>query len=127
MTGAGTELGRIGTALRTIEPERTRSSGRSTAGAVHRGVGLAAAAAVVIIYGVTRGNWLEGLLAGIATAMAMLLEEFPVVLTVFLALGAWRCPARPDAAVTGHRSTRVGDGHLCRQNRHADDDQHERA
>ena len=42
------------------------------------------------MYGLTRGNWLSGLLAGIATAMALLPEEFPVVLTVFMALGAWR-------------------------------------
>jgi Ca2+-transporting ATPase len=37
-----------------------------------------------------RGNWLDGVLAGITLAMANLPEEFPVVLTVFLALGAWR-------------------------------------
>ena len=90
-TGAGTELGRIGTALRTIEPERTPLQRELDRLVRYIAVfGLAAAAAVVIIYGVTRGNWLEGLLAGIATAMAMLPEEFPVVLTVFLALGAWR-------------------------------------
>ena len=55
---------------------------------------LVAAAVVVIVFGLTRGHWLEGLLAGIATAMAMLPEEFPVVLTVFLALGAWRMSQR---------------------------------
>ena len=94
-TGTGTELGRIGTALRTIEPERTalqREIGRLVQ--VIAGVSLAAAAAVVIVFGLTRGHWLEGLLAGIATAMAMLPEEFPVVLTVFLALGAWRMSQR---------------------------------
>jgi Ca2+-transporting ATPase len=94
-TGAGTELGRIGTALRTIEPERTRLQreiGRLVQ--VIAVVGLAAAALVVIVFGLTRGRWLEGLLAGIATAMAMLPEEFPVVLTVFLALGAWRMSQR---------------------------------
>ena len=37
-----------------------------------------------------RGNWLNGFLAGITLAMALLPEEFPVVLTIFLALGAWR-------------------------------------
>jgi Ca2+-transporting ATPase len=90
-TGGGTELGRIGTALRTIEPERTalqREVDRLVT--VIAVLGLAAAAAVVVIYGLTRGDWLEGTLAGIATAMAMLPEEFPVVLTVFLAVGAWR-------------------------------------
>jgi P-type Ca2+ transporter type 2C len=38
----------------------------------------------------TRHNWIEGFLAGIAMAMAVLPEEFPVVLTIFLAMGAWR-------------------------------------
>ncbi len=90
-TGASTELGRIGKALATIEVERTplqREVDRlvrvvATAGAI-------AATAVVVAYGLTRGDWLQGLLAGIAAAMAMLPEEFPVVLTVFLAMGAWR-------------------------------------
>jgi Ca2+-transporting ATPase len=89
--GTDTELGRIGTALRAIEPERTplqREVDRLVRTIAV--LGLGAAALVVLIYGLTRGNWLEGILAGIATAMAMLPEEFPVVLTVFLALGAWR-------------------------------------
>ena len=90
-TGAGTELGRIGAALRTIEPQRTplqREIDRLVR--VLALLGVAAAAVVVVVYGATRGDWLSGLLAGIATAMALLPEEFPVVLTVFLALGAWR-------------------------------------
>ena len=94
-TGLGTELGRIGTALRSIEPERTplqREIDRMVR--VIAVVGLGAAAAVVLLHSLTRGNWLEGLLAGIATAMAMLPEEFPVVLTVFLALGALRMSRR---------------------------------
>ncbi|HET8733215.1 MAG TPA: cation-translocating P-type ATPase, partial [Anaeromyxobacteraceae bacterium] len=41
-------------------------------------------------YGLIRGRWLEGLLAGIALAMSALPEEFPVVLTIFMAMGAWR-------------------------------------
>jgi Ca2+-transporting ATPase len=45
---------------------------------------------VVVVYGLTRGNWLESFLSGITLAMAMLPEEFPVVLTIFLALGARR-------------------------------------
>jgi Ca2+-transporting ATPase len=90
-TGLGTELGRIGKALSTIVTERTPLQHE-----IDRLVrtiavlGLGAAVLVVVIYGLTRGDWLKGLLAGIATAMAMLPEEFPVVLTVFLALGAWR-------------------------------------
>jgi len=94
-TGVGTELGRIGKALQTIEQEATplqREIDRLVR--IIAVIGLAAATAVVIINGLTRGGWLEGLLAGIATAMAMLPEEFPVVLTVFLALGAWRMSQR---------------------------------
>ena len=90
-TGGGTELGKIGAALRTIEPQRTplqREIDRLVR--VLAVFGVAAAVVVVIVYGLTRGNWLAGLLAGIATAMALLPEEFPVVLTVFMALGAWR-------------------------------------
>jgi len=33
---------------------------------------------------------LEGVLAGIAVGMSMLPEEFPMVLAVFMAMGAWR-------------------------------------
>lgn len=94
-TGVHTELGRIGTALRTIQTEPTplqREIDRLVR--VIAGISLAAACVVVIVFGLTRGNWLEGLLAGIAAAMAMLPEEFPVVLTVFLALGAWRMSQR---------------------------------
>jgi Ca2+-transporting ATPase len=53
-------------------------------------LGLSMAAVVIVVYGLTRGDWLSATLAGITLAMAMLPEEFPVVLTVFLALGAWR-------------------------------------
>lgn len=93
--GAATELGKIGAALRTIEPERTplqREIDRLVK--VLAMFGVAIAAVVVIVYGLTRGNWLMGALAGIATAMALLPEEFPVVLTVFMALGAWRMSKR---------------------------------
>ena len=95
LVGQGTELGRIGAALRTIETERTplqREIDRLVR--IIALVSLAAASAVVVVFGLTRGRWLEGFLAGIAAAMAMLPEEFPVVLTVFLALGAWRMSRR---------------------------------
>ncbi|MGI9164542.1 MAG: cation-translocating P-type ATPase [Mycobacterium sp.] len=90
-TGAGTELGEIGAALRAIEPERTRLQREiDRLVKILAAVGVLAATIVVVVYGLTRGNWLGGLLAGIAAAMALLPEEFPVILTVFLALGAWR-------------------------------------
>ncbi len=90
-TGIDTELGRIGTALSTIETEKTPLQQKITRLIwIVAGLSLIAASVVVIAYGITRGRWLEGFLAGIGTAMATLPEELPVVLTVFLALGAWR-------------------------------------
>jgi P-type Ca2+ transporter type 2C len=90
-TGADTELGRIGTALAGIETVRTPLQ-REIARLVRVVAVIATLAvlAVVVIYGLTRGDWLEGALAGIATAMSLIPEEFPVVLAVFMALGAWR-------------------------------------
>ena len=84
-------MGRIGAVLATLETGRTPL--QEEVGRVVRtiaAVGLLLCAALVVLYGLTRGNWLQGLLAGIALAMAVLPEEFPVVLTIFMALGAWR-------------------------------------
>jgi Ca2+-transporting ATPase len=93
--GAHTELGRIGTALDRVEPERTRLQREidRLVGKVLL-IGLGLCVAVVTVFGLTRGDWLKGVLAGITMAMAILPEEFPVVLTVFLALGAWRLSQR---------------------------------
>ena len=94
-TGTNTELGRIGTALRDIETERT--SMQIEVDRIVRVIavlGISVAVTVVVAYGLVRGDWLDATLAGIATAMAILPEEFPVVLTVFLALGAWRMSQR---------------------------------
>ena len=90
-TGIHTEMGNIGKALQTVQIEGTRL--QTEVGLLVRRVailGLALCVFVVVLYGLTRGNWLQGILAGITLAMAMLPEEFPVVLTIFLALGAWR-------------------------------------
>jgi len=90
-TGARTEMGRIGTALATIDAGRTPLQTEvSRLVRIVAVVGLALCAALVVAYGLLRGQWLEGLLAGIALAMAVLPEEFPVVLTIFMAMGAWR-------------------------------------
>ncbi len=90
-TGIHTEMGKIGKALQTVQVEGTRL--QQEVGRLVRWVatlGLALCVIVVVLYGLTRGDWLQGFLAGITLAMAMLPEEFPVVLTIFLALGAWR-------------------------------------
>ena len=94
-TGQRTEMGKIGKALQTLEKEDTNLQ-KQTGTIVKRftAVGLVLCAVVVVVYGLTQHNWLEGLLAGITLAMATLPEEFPVVMTIFLALGAWRLSQR---------------------------------
>lgn len=94
-TGPRSELGRIGQLVGEVRSEpttlhvQTRQLVRVLAIA-----GLSLSVLIALLYGLTRGTWLEGLLAGIALAMALLPEEFPLVLTVFLALGAWRLAHR---------------------------------
>ena len=90
-TGPRTEMGLIGVALESTEQEQTqlqRHSARLVRNMAF--VGLFVCVLVVVIYGLTRGHWVDGLLAGLTLAMATLPEEIPVVLTIFLALGAWR-------------------------------------
>ncbi|MDD5503166.1 MAG: cation-translocating P-type ATPase [Candidatus Thermoplasmatota archaeon] len=94
-TGMRTEIGKIGKALQSVEQEETKL--QKDTGKLVRNLallGLSLCSIVVVSYGLTRGNtlqsWIQGLLAGITMAMAVLPEEFPVVLTIFLALGAWR-------------------------------------
>jgi Ca2+-transporting ATPase len=90
-TGPRSEIGRIGTALGTVTAERSPLQ-RQTARLV-RNLALLAlvlSLALVLLHGMLKGDWLQALLAGIALAMAMLPEEYPVVLTVFPALGARR-------------------------------------
>jgi Ca2+-transporting ATPase len=93
--GAQTELGKIGKALQALETEQTplqKETGRLVRNLAL--LGLLLCTLVVVVYGLTRGNWLNGILSGITLAMAILPEEFPVVLTIFLALGAWRISQR---------------------------------
>ena len=90
-TGLKTEMGKIGRALESLESGSSALQ-RETRRIVRvlAVIGLSVSTLVVLIHGFLRSNWLEGLLSGITIAMSLLPEEFPVVLTVFLALGAWR-------------------------------------
>lgn len=90
-TGARSEIGRIGKALDTITTPptplhvQTRKLVR-----IFSVLGLGLSLVVIGLYGWTRGDWMGGLLAGITLAMSMLPQEFPLILTVFMAMGAWR-------------------------------------
>jgi Ca2+-transporting ATPase len=90
-TGLQSEIGKIGHTVTRITPEPPRlqvqTRGFVTGFAI---VGLSLSALAVLLYGLLRGAWLQGLLGGIALGMSMLPEEFPLVLTVFMVMGAWR-------------------------------------
>lgn len=89
--GSNTEIGKIGKALESVVEEPTKLK-TEMAILVKRLaiIGISLCAVVILVFTLTRGDLLKGFLAGITLAMAMLPEEFPVVLTVFMALGAWR-------------------------------------
>jgi P-type Ca2+ transporter type 2C len=90
-TGARSEIGKIGSSLDQLEtgtPHLQRQM--RTLVLAFALIGGVVALLVVGLYGWLRGDWLDGVLAGIAVGMAMLPEEFPMVLAVFMAMGAWR-------------------------------------
>jgi len=90
-TGGRSAIGRIGKALQTVTAEPTslqRETGRLVKILAVAVLGLCVL--LVLVYGITRGAWLGGVLAGLTLAMAVMPNELPVVLTIFLALGAWR-------------------------------------
>jgi P-type Ca2+ transporter type 2C len=90
-TASNTEIGKIGKALESVTEEPTQLK-REMGTLVKRltFIGILLCIVVITIYTISRDDLLNGFLAGITLAMAMLPEEFPVVLTIFLALGAWR-------------------------------------
>ncbi|MEI7608117.1 MAG: cation-translocating P-type ATPase [Rhodospirillaceae bacterium] len=90
-TGPASEIGKIGQSLAALETEPPRLQVQTRRLVkLFALVGGAVSVLAVLLYGLLRGGWLDALLAGIALGMSMLPEEFPVVLTVFMAMGAWR-------------------------------------
>jgi len=90
-TGVKTKFGQIGKSLESIQAEQTNLQ-KETKRLIRTLLilGILLSVGVIVIFYLTRGDIIQSLVNGIATAMAMLPEEFPVVLTVFLAIGAWR-------------------------------------
>jgi Ca2+-transporting ATPase len=90
-TGSHTEMGRIGKSLDKIDlpssplrDEMTRLTQRIAA------VGAVLALVLVAVYWVARDNLPEAILAGIALAMSLLPQEFPVIMIIFFAFAARR-------------------------------------
>jgi Ca2+-transporting ATPase len=94
-TGIHTEMGKIGKALETISQEETLLKKETRLVVRNFAIGgLILCIIVAIIYGSTRGDWLNGILAGLGLSMALIPEEFSVVLVIFLGMGAWRMSKR---------------------------------
>jgi Ca2+-transporting ATPase len=90
-TGLDTEMGRIGRALRSLDdPESPLKRQTAALVRIFALVAVFLSVSAGFLYWATRGEVLQAVLAGLALAMSMLPEEFPVIFTVFMAAGAWR-------------------------------------
>lgn len=90
-TGAATRIGQIGAALHGIHEQPTLVQ-RDIRWLISR-MGILAmlfCIAVAAAYGLIRHDWFQGALSGLTLAISLIPEEFPMVLVIFMALGAWR-------------------------------------
>ena len=107
--GKNTEIGEIGTSLKSIKTEKTLL--QKEVNKVVKIVAILALAASIfltLLFWIDRGNLIQGLLAGLTLAIAILPEEFPVVLTIFLTLGAWRLAKNNVLARRAHTIETLG-------------------
>lgn len=88
--GTASQLGQIGTLLKGEKKRTLLQTEVDRIVRVVATIALITSVTVSLVYALTRGEWLVGMLAGVAAAMALLPEELPIVLTIFLGLGAWR-------------------------------------
>jgi Ca2+-transporting ATPase len=90
-TGPESQIGHIGQSLNLVHTDPPRLQRETRRLTVTFGIlGAVVSGLAILLYGLLRESWLNAALAGIALGMAMLPEEFPVVLAVFMAMGAWR-------------------------------------
>ena len=90
-TGLHSEMGKIGHALQTIETQQPHLQ-KQLSSLVRNFAVIGAIASIftVVLFWALRGSWLQAILGGIALGMSMLPAEFPMVMAVFMAMGAWR-------------------------------------
>lgn len=90
-TGARSQMGAIGQALQAMDamPSALQRQTRQMV-RLFAVLGLGLSLLVMALHGWLRGDWLAAVLNGITLAMSMLPQEFPLILTVFMAMGAWR-------------------------------------
>jgi P-type Ca2+ transporter type 2C len=90
-TGSRSAIGAIGQSLAGLAREQPRLERQTRRLVLTFGaLGLAMSTLAFVLYWMSRGSWLEALLGAIALGMSLLPEEFPLVLTVFMVMGAWR-------------------------------------
>lgn len=90
-TGIQTEMGKIGRVLNNIKIDQPHLQKQIKSFVkVFAIIGMLIGASVILLIGLLRGTWLEAMLGGIALGMSLLPEEFPLVMAVFMAMGAWR-------------------------------------
>ena len=112
-TGHDSALGQIAQSLLAVNPPLTRlqrQTRRLTSQLTIAALGFTTA--LLLLHGGLTGRWSEALLAALALALAVLPNEIPVVLALFLALGSLRLGrigvlARWPAAVESLGSTTV--------------------
>jgi Ca2+-transporting ATPase len=90
-TGMHTRLGNIGSSLSILREEQTPLQRTSAILVGYLGIlAIAFCVLIIVAYGVLRQDWIQGMLAGLTLGIALIPEEFPMVLAVFMAIGAWR-------------------------------------
>ncbi|MDP2892544.1 MAG: cation-translocating P-type ATPase [Bacillota bacterium] len=91
-TGRSSELGRIGKAMENGKPAKTPLAAQTKRIVFWAAMIGGVLFLLVLLFSkyISGQAWVPSILSGMALAMAMIPEEFPVILTVFLAMGAWR-------------------------------------
>lgn len=96
-TAFDTEYGKISRSVQEVESPRTpleNDIGRLVKYCAS--LGLACCVLCAAVYYICRADVIGAILAGVTLAMSIIPEELPVILTVFMAIGAWKL-ARANA------------------------------
>jgi len=94
-TGPATQYGGIAALVAHTAPSQSPLQRRAGQLVVRLGTVAVLVAVGLVPLSLSRGDsWTESLLGAVSLAMAAIPEEFPIVLTLFLSVGAWRLASR---------------------------------
>ncbi len=107
--GLQTEIGKIGVSLNNIKSEKTLLK-RDVDKAIKVVATGAIALSIVLFFAswMFSGDIIKSILAGLTLSIAILPEEFPIVLTIFLALGSWRLAKKNVLSRRSHMIETLG-------------------